>query len=434
MLDRLGQAVVAALLLLVALSGPGASSAAAQAASADPFSVTGVTVDVTAASAADARDKAISQAQRKAFEMLFRRIVADSAHRVVPAVLESDLQRMIQGFEIEQERGSEVRYVASMAFKFRPKAVTAYLSSMGLQLVDTPPPPVAAAPGTAAASAAVPPAALAVPAKPVLVLPLAQGAAAVLWEERTPWRGAWEDYAAGAGAGKLLVPAGELTDVADIGAKEAVAGDAVSVVKIASHYDAGQVVVVALTGADRLDTGAGAQVVVSRYGPDGQPMAPAETVAVVGTAGEAVPVFLGRAVALVAGKLLAAPAAATVATDVPVQAAVPIAGMLDWLEVRRRLTSDPMVTAVDTVAIARGRVDVAIHYRGEVDGLRAMLERDGLTLVQGPGGWEIYIRAAVARPMAAPVPAPAVVPAAAPLPEASAPASPSSATADAGKP
>ena len=284
------------------------------------------------------------------------------------------------------------------------------------------------------------------PAKPVLVLPLAQGAAAVLWEERTPWRSAWEDYAAGAGAGKLLVPAGELTDIADIGAKEAVAGDAASVTKIAAHYDAGQVVVVALTGTDRLDTGAGAQVVVNRYGSDGQPAAPAETVAVVGTAGEAVPVFLGRAVALVAGKLLATPAAPAVASDVPVQAVVPIAGMLDWLEVRRRLTSDPMVTAVDTVALTRGRVDVAIHYRGEVDGLRAMLERDGLTLVQGPGGWEIYIRAAVAQPMAAPVVAPmpapapvsgpASVPAAAlyPVPEASAPAPAPSASASAGKP
>ena len=410
MLDRLGQAALAALLLFVAVPGLTAEPAGAQvvamsevpAAPVDPFSVTGVAVDVTASSAAEARDKAISEAQRKAFEVLFKRLVADGAGRVVPAVSESDLQRMIQGFEIEQERGSAVRYVASMAFKFRAKAVTTYLSSLGLKVNEAALPTAAAAPPPAAPVAAAV-AAPVVAAKPTLVLPLAQGASAVLWEERTPWRTAWEDFAAASGAGRLLVPAGELNDVADIGAKEAIGGDPASMVKIAGHYDAGQVVVAALVGADRLDTAAGGQVVISRYGADGQPVGTVETVAVQGALGEAVPGFLTRAVTAVAEKLtapVAAPVAPVVAvsTDVPVVAGVPITGMADWLEVRRRLTSDPMVTSVDMVAMTRSRVDVAIHYRGEVDGLRAMLDRDGLTLVPTPTGWSIYIKASVAPP------------------------------------
>ena len=124
------------------------------------------------------------------------------------------------------------------------------------------------------------------------------------------------------------------------------------------------------------------------------------------------PGFLTRAVTAVADKLTA-PVAAPVApvaaapTDVPVVAGVPITGMADWLEVRRRLTSDPMVTSVDMVAMTRSRVDVAIHYRGQVDGLRAMLDRDGLTLVPTPTGWSIYIKASVAPPvLPQPVPAP----------------------------
>ncbi len=401
MLDRLGQAALAALLLFVVLSGPAVSPAGAQEADAakvltDPYSVTGVTVDVTAASAAEARDKAIAQAQRKAFEVLFKRVVSDGANRVAPNVSEFDLQRMIQGFEIEQERGSAVRYVASMGFKFRQKAVSSYISSLGLQVNASAPPAGGAAPFPVAAAPPVP----MPPAKPTLVLPVAQGdAAALLWEERTPWRSAWEDYVAASGAGKLLVPAGELTDIADIGAKEATAGDATSLVKIAGHYDAGMVAVVVLAGADRLGSAAGAQVMISRYGMSGVPMGPVETVAIPGTLGEEAPAFLARVVTAVAGRLAVLPVMpAAAATDAPVVARVPITGMSDWLEVRRRLSSDPMVSSVETVALTRSKVDVAIHYRGQVDGLRAMLDRDGLTLVPTPGGWTLYIKSAVTSP------------------------------------
>ncbi len=430
MLDRLGQAAVAALLLIVAVPVLSASPVGAQAVAAvggpqtsgDPYSVTGVKVDVTASSAAEARDKAISEAQHKAFEVLFRRIVVDGATRVVPTVSESDLQRMIQGFEIEQERDSAVRYVASMAFKFRSRAVGTYISSLGARLAESPPSvAVSVVPTSVATTVAVPVAPVAAPvsAKPTLVLPLAQGKAAVLWEERTPWRSAWEDFAAVSTTGTPLVPLGELADIADIGANEAVAGDAGSMAKIAGRYNAGLVVVAALAGADLLDTAAGAQVVVSRYGVDGLPAGPMETVVVPGTLGEAVPALLNRTVSAVAAKLaaLAQPVAAPVvatAVDVPVLAGVPIRGMADWLEVRRRLTSDPMVTGVDMTAMTRTKVDVAIRYRGDVDGLRAMLDRDGLTLVPTPGGWSIYLKASVAPPvparlapaMASPAPVP----------------------------
>ncbi|MEI7609722.1 MAG: DUF2066 domain-containing protein, partial [Rhodospirillaceae bacterium] len=308
---------------------------------------------------------------------------------------------------------SAVRYVASMAFKFRSKAVNAYVTSLGLHLNDVAQ-AAAATPAATPTTASAPAVASVAAVRPTLVLPLAQGGAAtLLWEERTPWRTAWEDYAAAAGAGRILVPAGELTDVADIGAKEAIGGDAASIAKIAGHYNAGLVVVAVLAGADRLDPAAGGQVVVSRYGADGLPVGTAETVAVQATLGEPVAAFLTRAAAAVADTLKAVPVApavpAAVATDVPVVAGAPITGMADWLEVRRRLTSDPMVTSVELLAMSRSRVDVAIHYRGDVEGLRAMLERDGLTLVPTPGGWSLFIKASVVSSVPAASSAPAAV-------------------------
>ncbi len=405
MLDRLGQAALAVLLLIVVFSGASAWSAEAEGPDAskvlaDPYSVTGVTIDVSASNAAEARDKAIVQAQRKAFGELFKRVVSDGANRVAPDVSEFDLQRMIQGFEIEQERSSAVRYVASMGFKFRQKAVTSYINSLGLRVNDSlTPGGVAVSAGLAAATALPAPMST---AKPTLVLPVAQGTeTAVLWEERTPWRSAWEDLASATGNGKLLmVPGGELTDIADIGTKDALVGDGSSLVKIAGHYDAGMVAVVVLAAADRLDPAVGAQVLLNRYGPNGAPLGPAETVAISGTLGEGMSDFLARAASVVGDRLASLPVPPVVpgGSGVPVLARVPINSMSDWLEVRRRLTSDPMVSSVDTVAMTRTKIDVAIHYRGQVEGLRAMLDRDGLTLVPAPGGWSLYIKAAVAPP------------------------------------
>jgi len=434
MLHRLGLAALAIVSVLVAVPGPAAAqmqapppaaAVAAPAVSDDPYTVGGVEVDVTAASAAEARDKAIQEAQRKAFTTLFKRLAADGATRVPPSVGDSDLQRMIQGFEIEKERGSAVRYVGSLSFKFRRKAVRTYLSNLGVSVVE-PAPHAASAPGAvpgAVPAGSSPPNGPPVGVKPTLVLPVAQSKGRpLLWEERTPWRSAWEDFAATAGAAKVVIPPGELTDIADIGATEAMAGDAGSLAKIAAHYDAGDVVVAVLPATDRLDPAAGLQVTLTRYGADGRPEGAADAVSVPVGAGEAPAAVLGRAVSAVVERLASLPQspAPVMAPPPPanaeaqLQVAVPISGMQDWLEIRRRLTSNPMVLAVDTVSLTRSRVDVTIRYRGEQDGLRAMLDRDSLTLAPAPGGWSLYLKSsAQAAPGGTP---PAPVPPSGPRP------------------
>jgi hypothetical protein len=437
MLHRPCLAALAAALVLVVVPGLTAAPCAAQAQTEpavapapapapavtpeDPYTVSGVDVDITASSAAEARDKAILEAQRKAFAILFKRLAAEGTTRTPPDVREADLQRMMQSFEIEHERGSAVRYVGTLSFKFRRKAVRSYMSGLGVRVVEPSARPAGGS-SAAAGGAASPPAGPGVtPATPVagdkaapekqsVVLPVFQGGGrSLLWEERTPWRSAWEDFAAAAGASKLVVPPGELGDIADIGAAEALAGDAAALTRLSGHYESGDVVVVTLVVGDKPDSDTGGKITIARYGADGQPVGAADTVTVAAAAGETPAAFLTRAVAAAADRL-ASTAKTTppppVAAETRLQAGVPITGMQDWLEIRRRLTSNPMVTGVDTVSLSRSRVEVSIHYRGDQDALRAMLERDALTLASGPGssGWTLSRKSPAPAAPTAPTP------------------------------
>jgi hypothetical protein len=430
MLHRPGLATLAAAFVLVAAQGWGATPVAAQAGPAaaalspaaaapaatpdDPYSVSGVEVDVTAASAAEARDKAILEAQRKAFGVLFKRLSPDGGSRIAPAVRDADLQRMIQGFEIERERGSAVRYVGTLAFKFRPRAVRTYLSSIGVQAIEPAAP--RSRPGEALAPSSAAAAAAPAGVRPTLVLPVTGNASSgyQLWEERTVWRTAWEDFAAAAGAARVVVPAGELADIADIGAAEAVNGNPAALARIAAHYQAGDVVV-AVLNPPRLDQPTLTnEVVLNRFGASGQPEGAGETLTVAGTANEAPAGTLARTVSTVVDRLASLPRSAPAPTaasgDGQLQANVQISGLQDWQEVRRRLTSNPMVASVELLSLARTQVQVLIRYRGEPDALRAMLDRDSLTLVSAPTGWTLHLKSS-AQPSSGGTSAPAALPA-----------------------
>ncbi|MEI6986970.1 MAG: DUF2066 domain-containing protein [Rhodospirillaceae bacterium] len=433
MLNRLGAVVLAAALVSVVAPGPAAAQqtqppspvagaaqpiAASSVAPEDPYNIGGVEVDITASSGAEAREKAILEAQRKAFNILFKRLAADADSRIPPGVSDSDLQRMIQGFQIDRERVSSVRYIGSLSIKFRRTAVRPYLSGLGIRIIEPsarsgmPPATTGTAATTVALPTVPPPTVTQIVAKPTVVLPVLMGKTVnILWEERTPWRTAWEDFAAGTSAAKLAVPLGELGDIADIGANEAVAGNATALAKIAGHYDGGDVLVATLPGSERIDPVAGVQIGLGRFSADGRPRGAPETLTIQGAAGEQVQAFLSRTVSAVVARLASMPNGGSDGVTTPpppppplegqLQVGVAVSGMQDWLEVRRRLTSNPMIVAADTVSLTRSRVAVMIRYRGELDGLRAMLERDGLTLAQSPTGWSLYPRSSV---QTAPVP------------------------------
>lgn len=342
-------------------ASPLPSSAPTANTAADAFAVSGVKVDITAANANSARDSAIREAQSRAWTELYKRLVPTGG--AAPKLPETELAKLVQGFEIDEEKVSATQYVGSITVRFRPNAVRDVIGGSvtgNSQYVEP-------------------------PAKPFVVLPVTMTAGrALLWEDRTPWRAAWEERPAASSLVPLVVPDGELADAQAIGTEEAIAGNPEALARIAQRYHAGGVIVarVELPGGGA-DPARGLSVDLTRYGLDGTRDAQTVSVKPDAAAGD----VLTRAVATVGAQLDEAWRRDNVMASGPEQSTlvrVPLAAAADWVEVRKRLTGFAAVTRTDLQSMTRSAALVTLTHRGDPDRLAQALAKRDLSLTRAP--------------------------------------------------
>jgi len=73
---------------------------------------------------------------------------------------------------------------------------------------------------------------------------------------------------------------------------------------------------------------------------------------------------------------------------------VPLAGLPDWVEMRRKLSELAVVVTVDLAALSRDRAEVLLHYLGETEQLMLGLEQSGLALNFEARGWVLLRQSA----------------------------------------
>lgn len=356
----LGVILAAAGPALAPVTSAFAQSTGAAAGGDEAYTVSGVAVDVSSANPATARDQAITQAQRKAWDSLAQRMAPGGA---APKMSDTDLARMVQGFDIEDEKIAPGRYVASYTVRFRPQAVRDALGGSGAAAITEQ------------------------PTRPFVLLPVTTVAGRpILWEDRTAWREAWEARHGSSSFVPLLVPDGELDDVAAIGVSEALSGDSAALGKIAQRYKAGGVIVVRTDlPASGPDPKAGLTVEVVRYMPDGS--RDQRPVTVAGSATEKPADFLARAVAATATAIdegwkqeNTAPAG----PEQTISVSVPLSGLSDWIEARKRLSAIGAVSNVEVQGLGRTAGTLNLTFRGDVGKLRQTLAGNGLSLTEAP--------------------------------------------------
>jgi len=338
------------------------------------YRVADVAVDVTAATAAKARDQALIQAQHQAFDQLMTRL---NVTKTVPAS-DDDVALMVHAFEVQKEQAVAQRYISTVTVSFKPEAVQQFLNKKGVAYS-------------------------AVQAQPVIVLPvLRTKARSVLWEDETPWRSVWEEQAHKATLVPMSVPSGDLDDIAKIGADEAVSGSPERIQAIMQKYGAGGVVVAVLQ-TDALNGSAPVQGAIKAlvYASDGRvrdtvdlDMAPsagtkeldAELKESIGhvihtieanwrkEGGAVAPVTSGNAGTAAGAGLTALP------MDVPVPT------LAAWSQIRNKLNHVPSVSSTSVVTMTRGLVHIEVQFRGDLTSLQGALQEQGLHLTQTPSG------------------------------------------------
>jgi hypothetical protein len=350
---------VAALLFLAALPVRAMTPA-------EVFSVT-VPVDATAASAAAARETARADGQRRGLRALEERLVPAAEWRRLPKVDDATLSHMVLDFEVANERSSAVRYLADYTFRFRPDNVRNLLRGNGIPFAET-------------------------PSKPVVVLPVFVAAGkATLWDEPNPWRVAWADRKGPEGLVPLVLPAGDLADLAAADATKVASPDALSA--IAQKYGADDVIVAQLTEkrggeAEAVDLSA------KRYGAQPGTVAAGSYRA---NAGESQADFLGRVVALLTRDVDEAWKKDNLlrfGEQGTLRVVVPVDEIEDWVAVRDRLAGVAAIRQTEILAMSRRQVRLELHFVGDPQQLRLALAQRDLALTQGDPEWTLQRRSA----------------------------------------
>jgi hypothetical protein len=333
------------------------------------FTVNGVQVDVTEANAAKARERAFVEVPRIAFRKLLEKLVPVSEQARVPELSSMQLDALVRDVQLEQEKTSAVRYLASFTVRFKPDAVRGVLDAANASYVDN-------------------------KRAPVLVLPVFVGERTLLWEDPNPWRQAWARRS-GDGLVPVVVPLGELADVMAVSAEQATAHDTVAIKAIADRYEVEDVVLaVAMLSPGPSDTQV-LDVETVGFGP-GAPLGGEYSIA--GKPGETAEALLARAVGEIVKALAEGHKERVVAGTAPVHdaaasdlggqisALVPLGGLDHWLAIRQRLTGLPQLKRFEVVSLNRTEAALILHHGGDPASLQSSLAHAGFAIAPGAGG------------------------------------------------
>jgi hypothetical protein len=231
--------------------------------------------------------------------------------------------------------------------------------------------------------------------KTTVVLPVYQdGATAVLWDDPNPWRQAWSQRPAGTGTTRLLVPLGDVSDLAAIDADKARSGDSGAISAIAKKEGADDVLVmlaVQRQGTDKQGTDKPGLELTVRHYRAGQ-LVDVHSDSIDANPGES-PTDLSRR------------AADMIAADIDngwknakenlgdqqgsLVVVAPITGLDDWIKLRDGLAALPPVRKVEVKSLSRQEATIDIQYIGGLDQLKASLTTIRLDLEGGDPIWRL---------------------------------------------
>jgi len=289
----------------------------------------------------------------------------------LPDLNREDRALLVRDFTVAEEKTSAVRYLATLNYRFNAEEVRNLLIDYGVPFAET-------------------------SSKPVLVLPAYEAAGAlVLWDDPNPWRAAWRTRPVVEGLVPLMLPVGDLADIAAIGVEQAVAGDRQRLDALVRRYRTGDVLVAhAILGLDPDGGRPLLEVLLARFSPAGPEHTTAETFR--SEDGESIETLLARAAAALAAAVeddwkrdnlmqFGRPGVTAVA--------VPIRGLADWLAVRSRLGRVAVVRRFDLVLLSLDEARINLHYLGDVDQLALALAQADLILAEQNGEWTLGLAA-----------------------------------------
>ncbi len=367
----------AAFLVLALLAAPLAAQETGGGGAA--YVIGGIAVDTAGKTTYDARMAAYRIARGKAWPLLWNRLTGEPA-TAAPRLPDGALEQMVSGIEIEGERFSTTRYIATLGVVFdRARASARFAGTAG-----------------------------ALHSGPMLLLPVFTDAGArTLYQTKTPWISAWARFSEGLSPIDYVIASGSAGDNILLTSYQTQRTDRPLWRNILNRFGAVDVLVAEVRLTRAFPGGPVAASFVARHGPDGTVLGSFD----LQTSSEAgLDAMLDQGVrridqvyadALRAGQLTseadltaelepiisAAPDISGAAIDLSgasLAADVATPDAASWAAIETALRGTPTVTAVALTSLSLGGVSqIAIRYSDTAEVLRYRLDQNGLRL-DGP--------------------------------------------------
>lgn len=347
------------LALALAVLLPGAASAVDL-----TYTVSGIHVDASAASASAAQTIAIDQGRPRAWDVLFKRIARPADHGKEPHLDLEAIRKLSRGYSVHNEKRSTTRYVADVTYNFSPEAVARVMSAISLSYR------------------------MAGNARRILLIPMSP-----TFDRTSPWSSAFSSPRFNASAVPFAVPTGDAPDVEALGRLQFDATTWADVEIVAARIHATEAVLalaIPLTqgGTSISDKMTGkVQVWLRRIGVAETPMKTSVDVPLIKNPAQTYPLAADAAVHAIEVMYQQKPAI-DFGPRGALTADVHVDSLEQWTAIQNSFGLVTNVVAVQVTAMDIGLVRINLTYQGSTDQLHDALAPVGVTLnKETDGSW-----------------------------------------------
>ncbi len=333
----------------------------------DPFSISGVSVDRVSESADRARDLALSDGRETAFSLLLDRLVMRKDLSKISSIRGEKLYPLVASIEIQNERNSRVRYIATLKVGFSKKSVRRLLRDFGVGFSET-------------------------FSKPILLLPVLQDhLGTFLWDQGSGWLKAWEELVRPHSLLKIKVP--KVNDGLEglITAEQAATGDESHLEAARKQFGtAGILVVIAQLKKDPVSTDIIVTFVINRY----RNLAPdfTEVRSLRAPEGGSLVKLFSQAAGNIFDEISELWKFNTrIQFEDPrlIRATAYYSNLREWISLRNSVESDASVQHIVLSQVSRTKAVLEIHYYGDPNQLKLRLAQKNIDLSQEVENWSI---------------------------------------------
>jgi len=314
------------------------------------YTVSGIHVDASAASSAEAANIAIAQGRPKAWQVLYRRLTREEDWPRQPALDPATLVRVSRGYVPANERRSTTRYVADVTYQFNPEAVARVLRDANIAFTQQ-------------------------AVHRILLVPMSPA------YNNGPWAQAFTSPSLRSGVVPFALPtAADAGDLSGLDFDNANWDDVAAAAGRAQTTEAALVQVVYLNGKVTVN--------IRRLGQGETPTKTSVDVPLLQTISTTYPAAAQAALGAM-DDLWKSRSVVNVNSRGTLVADVQVSSLDQWGAIQTALAGIDNVTGVQMVAMDLGYARLSIAYQGSQDQLRDAMSGQGFTLSGKPGAWII---------------------------------------------